>query len=301
MKRESQTYIEGEKALINRLIILFICFFVAIMVAGGCALWLASYFEPDSRSSVLAQSVAQNVVGFIGAAVAAAWIISRKPARFLGLSSKVKWQPFAGVIIVYAIGIPFLNNLVYFNEQMTLPDAFSGIEAKMRAMEDAAAGVTEIILSSSSIGSLITGVLFIGILTGFSEELFFRGALQRSLRAYPPMRQWSIWLAAMIFSAVHLQFFGFFPRLLLGAFFGYLLYTTGSIWPGVFAHALNNSLVVVIEWIRRRSGIEMQGAEKWGVTPGEFPWLGLASLCGVILFFYFCYGYFFGNGKEERK
>lgn len=58
-----------------------------------------------------------------------------------------------------------------------------------------------------------------------------------------------MWATAFIFSAVHLQFFGFFPRLLMGAFFGYMVLWTGSIWASVFAHALNNSLVVINYWM----------------------------------------------------
>lgn len=283
----------GELGLINRLITVAICFFVAILVSGALALYLGEFFPTGSRSYFLAMSVAQNVVGFTGAALMAAWVISRRPASFLGLSEGCGWRPLAGVVIVYIIGMPMLNQLVWYNEHIRFPEAWSGLEQTLRQLEAAAAGVTEVILSSTSAGSLVSGILIIGVLTGFSEEILFRGALQRSMEAYPAMRQWAVWLTAIIFSAVHMQFFGFFPRLLLGAFFGYMLYSTGSLWPGVFAHALNNSIVVATEWLARRYPDDFADASEWGVTTAGFPVAACVSLVLTVLFFTFCYRYFF--------
>lgn len=288
------------EALIYRLLIIACCFFVALIVASGMAMWISGYFEAGSRSDYLAQSAVQNVVGFIGAAVGAAWIISRKPTSFLGISEAVSWRPFAGVIIAYLIGIPFLNQLIYYNSIIRLPESMAGYEEMMRQMEDAAAGVTDIILSVTDIGGLISGLLIIAVLTGFSEELFFRGALQHSLARYRPMGKWSIWIAAFIFSAVHLQFYGFFPRLLLGAFFGYILYSTGSIWPGAFAHILNNSIVVVTTWIERRAGQDMTPPDEWFVSQAGFPVLPAISLITLIFFFIYGYNYFFFPTKSNK-
>ena len=54
-----------------------------------------------------------------------------------------------------------------------------------------------------------------------------------------------IWIAAILFSAFHLQFYGFLPRMILGAYFGYLLYWSKSIWIPVFAHFVNNAFAVI--------------------------------------------------------
>jgi membrane protease YdiL (CAAX protease family) len=42
-----------------------------------------------------------------------------------------------------------------------------------------------------------------------------------------------------------MQFYGFIPRMLLGAVFGYLVIYSGSIWAAVLAHFVNNSLAVL--------------------------------------------------------
>jgi hypothetical protein len=45
---------------------------------------------------------------------------------------------------------------------------------------------------------------------------------------------------------MHLQFFGFLPRLALGALFGYLLVWSGSLWLPIVAHFVNNAAAVLV-------------------------------------------------------
>lgn len=296
--KDSGSEAQTASGLIKRLLILACCFVAAIIIAGSASIVVDKFFEANSRSYLLAMSVVQNLIGFIGTAYACAYFISKRPAGFLGLTEKVDLRPFLGVVIVYIIGIPFLNQIIYYNQQISLPASMSGLEHQMRQMESAAEAVTEIILASTSVGGLISGILIIGILTGLSEELLFRGALQKSLSACPAMGKWSIWIAAIIFSAVHMQFFGFIPRLLLGAFFGYLLYTTNSIWPGVFAHSLNNSMVILSTWISNKMGETGASADEWGIAKEGIPWIALISLFFLILFFSRYYNYFFNHGKK---
>lgn len=290
----------GTGRMLRTLLILMCTFFVMMIVSGSLAAWFGGYFEPGSRSCYLAQSAVQAFVGFIGTAVLTAKFSTPHPWEFLGVTERISWRPFCGVVIVFILALPFLNQLIYYNSQMSLPESMAGIERYMREMEEINGKFTEIILSTSSTGGLISGILIIGVLTGLAEELLFRGALQNTLSCDRVMGQWAIWIAAVIFSAVHLQFFGFFPRLLLGAFFGYILYSTGSIWPGVFAHALNNSLVVVTSWLQHHNP-EMPDADTLGVVTQGFPVWGTISLVATSLFFIFCYKWFFSAKKRRGE
>ena len=123
----------------------------------------------------------------------------------------------------------------------------------MKAMEEASRQQINILLGEPSIGSLIISILIVGVLTGIGEELFFRGGLQNILRTCPMSPHLAIWITAVIFSAMHFQFYGFIPRVLLGAFFGYLAFWSKSIWLPIFAHTLNNSLVVISSWLISRN------------------------------------------------
>ena len=83
------------------------------------------------------------------------------------------------------------------------------------------------------------------VAAGITEEFLFRGALQRIIGKWTYNHHIIIWSAAIIFSTFHMQFFGFLPRMLLGAYFGYLLYWTRNIWIPVFAHFVNNAIAVI--------------------------------------------------------
>jgi len=75
----------------------------------------------------------------------------------------------------------------------------------------------------------------------------------------------AIWVTAFIFSAIHVQFYGFLPRILLGAAFGYMAVWSGSLWLPILAHFINNAVGVIAFYIVRKQSItfdiENVGAE----------------------------------------
>ena len=182
---------------------------------------------------------------------------------------------------------------MYLNEQLSLPDSLYAIEQWMRATEDAAKAVTDSFLTGNTILGLLGCVLLLGVLTGLSEEMLFRGALQGTLIESRNVH-FSIWLTAFVFSVLHFQFFGFVPRMLLGAIFGYLLVWTGSLWVPVIAHALNNSVVVISSYFHpttpEAANAIKTSFETIGVpTDGDFPKLAFISL--ILTYFLLRYRY----------
>ena len=181
-----------------------------------------------------------------------------------------------------------MNFIVAWNENLSLPASMSALEQSMRSMEDAAAAMTDILLGDTTVWGLISGVLIVGILTGIAEEAFFRGGLQKALSSAGINHHAAIWTAAFIFSTIHFQFFGFVPRLLLGAAFGYIYHTSQSLWVAASAHALNNSLVVVSAWLVNRglmnADIEQVGIEGSGAT--IWMWASLAATLIFIVCFW---------------
>ena len=283
--------------MLKNLLIMSGCFFVMLISAALLAEISPFIFGVDTRSCYLSQSFIQNLIGFCGTSLACAYFISRNPLHYLGLTEYVSWRPFAGIIILYIFGLPAMNQMIYYNSQMHLPECLAGVEAWMKNLEELNGHVTETILSTTTVDGLISGILIIGVITGISEELLFRGTLQNILTRDSGIGKWGIWIAAFIFSAVHLQFYGFFPRLLLGAFFGYLFYSTGSIYPAIFAHALNNSIVVIGEWLKLNNS-QFSFDESIGVTECGFPGYAFSSMLAVILFFIFGYNFFFNGNKK---
>lgn len=116
----------------------------------------------------------------------------------------------------------------------------------MQAQEALAKQLTDQLLASDRIDILLANLLVVAVIAALTEELFFRGALQRILGKALSNPHAIIWTAAALFSAFHMQFYGFLPRMILGAYFGYLLLWSRSIWLPVFAHFINNATAVVV-------------------------------------------------------
>ena len=93
----------------------------------------------------------------------------------------------------------------------------------------------------------------------------------------------SVWVSAALFSAIHMQFFGFLPRMLLGALFGYLVAYSGSLWPAIVGHFVNNAGVVIAAWWMGESWLE-QGLEPQPL--GSWTWgdwgLAVVALVGLV-------------------
>jgi membrane protease YdiL (CAAX protease family) len=99
-------------------------------------------------------------------------------------------------------------------------------------------------------------LLVVALIPAIGEEFLFRGALMRILGAWIKKPHLVVWITAFIFSAFHFQFYGFFPRLLLGAFLGYVYLYSGNIWVPITAHFLNNGLAVVMEYLSKNNVVQ---------------------------------------------
>ncbi|MBD5300448.1 MAG: CPBP family intramembrane metalloprotease [Bacteroides sp.] len=237
----------------QRILILIVA--LCVFTVFGSAIISMFMHDGLTTTSIRISTVIQDCVIFILPAIVSALLISPYPARFLGIDKVFDIRMLILALMAMIVSIPAMNSLVAFNESLTLPDSLSGIENLMRNAEEQAQESVKILLGRHSIGSLIVNILIVGVLAGLSEEIFFRGALQRILLSGRMNVHLAIWLTAFIFSAFHLQFFGFLPRLLLGAYFGYLFYWSRSLWLAVIMHTFNNSIVVYSMW--KANGVEV--------------------------------------------
>lgn len=193
------------------------------------------------------------------------------------------WTAVVVVILFYIIFLPAMNWLVELNKSMSLPSWMSGIEQAMIQAEEAAAETTKQLLDFQSIGMLIACIFVVGFMAGLSEEMLFRGALLRTMQDSRLGTHAAVWISAIIFSAIHMQFYGFVPRMLLGVWLGYLLVWTRSLWAPIIAHTLNNATVVVMTFLSNRGFISEGYGDHFGLpSPGSLPWLAIASLIASV-------------------
>jgi membrane protease YdiL (CAAX protease family) len=166
-----------------------------------------------------------------------------KPNEVLRLKS-TNYTNILLVVLFAVIAIPAVNYIAELNTKISLPDFLQSIENWMKKMEMDAAVITTQMLSVYTIGGLLINILIIGLLAALGEEIFFRGVLLKILEQKMNYHI-AIWLSAIIFSAIHLQFFGFIPRMFLGAAFGYMAVWSGSIYLPIMAHFINNTIGVI--------------------------------------------------------
>ena len=229
------------------LVLLFALFaFFLILLSIVSPLLVKAIGRPESAMRIA--MVLQDVFVFILPAIAVALVASRLPARLLGVDKAPTLLQVLLAIATLLCSIPAMNMIIQWNEGWHLPESMAAVEEAMRQMEDTAKATTDSLMAGASVWSMIVSVLIVGVMAGFSEEIFFRGAFQRVMQANRLNGHIAVWTAAALFSLVHFQMFGFVPRMLLGAFFGYALWWTNSLWVPVIAHAFNNSLVVITTW-----------------------------------------------------
>lgn len=189
---------------------------------------------------------------FLLPAIVVPFIFKQSAARFLQCVPISQRYYIIGLTIGIVL-IPIVNVLVHLNQQMSLPDFLSGIEQWMFAKEKAAAEITERIMQMYSAKDLGINLLIVAILPAIAEEFLFRGVIQKMLSEWFKNIHLAILCTAIVFSALHLQFYGFFPRMLLGVLLGYAMYWSGSIWFPVWLHFLNNAMSVLAEYAIQHS------------------------------------------------
>jgi uncharacterized protein len=161
------------------------------------------------------------------------------------------------VLITLIVSSPLIEILLKWNSSIKFPSFLAGLELKLQESENRAAFLTEKLLSGRRITDYLINILMVAIIPAIGEEFLFRGIIQRLFAASLKNIHLSILFAAILFSAFHFQFYGFFPRLALGVFFGYLFYWSGSIWIAVLAHFFNNFFEITIEFLDKNYGTNL--------------------------------------------
>ncbi len=211
------------------------------------------------------------------------WVEKKKWSDFSSKALPVV-AVFLSVFLIQLASIPFTSYLGSINESIKMPEAFSGLETMFKEMEKSQAELTEFLAKTDSIAELLMSILVIGVIAGVGEELVFRGIIQRKLIKGLKNHHLAIWIAAIIFSAIHFQFYGFLPRVILGALFGYLYVWTGNIWIPIAAHTFNNTLAVLLFHFIHKGKVSPE-LEKMDTIP--FAWVAFSSIVCVILMFQF--------------
>lgn len=140
-----------------------------------------------------------------------------------------------------------------------------------RKSEDQLKVITEHITNFQSTYHFALAILAVAIIPAISEELIFRGLIQNFMIKVFKNPHVSIWLTGFIFAAIHLQFFGLAPRMLLGVLFGYLYHWSGKLTLAMLGHFINNGLALALLFLSQREVIaisseQMEQSAPWPVV-----------------------------------
>jgi membrane protease YdiL (CAAX protease family) len=253
--KETMQNIEKERHSWVKLIIiiLFLLGLAAMSASGGDV-----KMNLDDRNFIATMKILQAVsviFFFIAPAVLFATLFTKAKIRYLGILNRPGFPTLVISGLGMLLALPLINGLAELNQHMHLPASLHYVEEWMIKSEDQMKGLTEAFMRGTSVGTLFMNLFVVAFLAALSEELLFRGVIQNVLIECFKNKHVGVWLGAILFSAFHLQFLGFIPRMLMGAYLGYLFVWSGSLWPGIFAHFLNNGLAVYGAWLMNRGTI----------------------------------------------
>jgi len=252
------------------------------MAAGGVlfmlitSILIASGVDMQNAHVMRGILMWQNVFIFVIPALLAVCMWSTRPCQWLHIDRPVSgWIPAACALLMI-IALPGNNLLAWLNQQIILPECLQGVAEWMKNQEEASERVLNMLLQDGRWSSFLLNFAVIAILAAIGEEFCFRGVMQGLMQHTTR----AIWITAILFSAIHMQFYGFIPRMLMGALFGYMLVWTGNLWIPIIMHCTNNGMIAILYYIAQVRGMDTKQMDAFGTE--DTLWAGILSLVLVI-------------------
>ncbi len=230
----------------------------------------------SDRNSIRYLLLVTHLMVFILPAIVFGYIFYRNRSWWFYKMEKMPSIVHLGLaVLIIFCAFPLVQYTYFLNKMIPLPSIL--IE-----MEEMAMQLTESLLVMDTPWELILNLIVVAVIPGIGEELIFRGGIQQLLGKIMKNQHVVIWLTAFFFSAFHLQFQGFIPRMLLGGVLGYLFYWSGSLWVAMFAHFVNNGTQVLMQYLFAHKISELNLEEMESVP---FPVVMVSLLILIGLFY----------------
>lgn len=269
----------------SKILYLFIFCLAGLFLAGSIVTIINGFGSQHLMVSAwglrVSSAIQMGFMFFMPAYTLIVWS-NKPPVSYLGLghsNNTLFLSLFAFLILL--VSMPFISLLGQLNQSLVLPHWLSDLEVWMKNLELSAEETTNLLLAGTSIWDYLGNILFIGVFAAVAEEVFFRGALQQLLVRLFKNKHIGVWMTAFIFSLMHLQFYGFLPRVILGVILGYLFVWSNNLWIPILVHFMNNALVVTFNFFFRGNSLYESLA-----NPSFTPTFILSGLLSLVLVTY---------------
>lgn len=219
---------------------------------------------------------------FLTPALFCASLFHKKPESFLEIDKGFSIINLILAIVIIFASQPVVNIVSEWNQQISLPASLNKLEVAFKAMEDSATKTTDrMLLTDSSIPALLLNLLVVALLAAIAEEFFFRGVIQKTIQKISNNIHLAVWITAIIFSFIHFQFYGFFPRIILGALLGYIFVWSRSLWLPIIIHFINNAAAILLyrQYHDDKNVIDIGTGETWWIAL-----IGLFLTIGALIY-----------------
>jgi membrane protease YdiL (CAAX protease family) len=207
-----------------------------------------------------------------------ALICYRNPSKFMGFTTNFNYRQVLLVFGILILTFPLSGALAELNKIIPIPES---LEIKFKAMEAAREAQEAALIHINSFSKYIISLIVIAVLPAIFEEVCFRGGLQNILVRWFKNPWVAILVTAVIFSAIHISYYGFLVRFGLGVVLGFIFYYSGSLWLSILFHFLYNGLQVTALYI-----VSMSGHKTSKDIEESFPmWAGFLALALIIFAF----------------
>lgn len=280
----------------SQLAILFFLTGIGFLVGGFISLGIANSYlhvplenlgealknNRDANLSRWLQFVSTFFFMLVPALVFAS-MMSHTPFKYIGFNSAVSNKQVLIIFVVVFVSIVLSSALSQLNGMIPISKS---AEKYFKTLEDEYTKEMLGIANMKSAKDYIITLFIIALLPALFEEMLFRGALQPVFINITKNAFVGILITSILFSAIHMSFYGFLPRLALGLIIGYIFYFSKNLWLSSLTHFLYNAFGVTQIYMLSKKGLLTPEAMK---DDDSFPLIfGLfAAIVLFILFFLF--------------
>lgn len=231
--------------------------------------------EYNERQGIRWFNLVAHFFSFTFVALVVAYLATdeRGIAQFLQFKQRLRAIDLGWGIVLLICSLPLILASNWLNSVLPLPESLVTLENNQNWL------VGEV-LRMENFSEFLMALTVAAIAPAVGEELLFRGVLQPRIQESTRDLHIGVWVTAALFSAIHLQFVGFLPRMFLGALLGYSLVWSGSLWLPIILHFVFNAIQIVGAYLSPESFKVSESPEAIEAPPW---WLVLVS-AGLVFY-----------------